>query len=161
MIKRISALVAALLIAVFLPSCTAKKYSDTVECSKLANAAIGEIPLDNGYAAFDQSHLKYNFANTDLCDDHAFFYSIETNDINEIGILRAKDSENVEELAGLARSYIAEIKENNRAFIQSYAPNEVNKLDNAKVYILGKYVIYTVLSPNDTELVIKKIESLL
>ena len=51
--------------------------------------------------------------------------------------------------------------EEQRAFISSYAPQQVTKLDHAEVRVIGRYVIYTILSPEDTRSAFDTVEQML
>ena len=160
-ILRFTSLLCLLSGALFLTSCRNRNYSDTVSCRTLSEAAMQVIPVQNGYAEFDTSHIRYNFENTTLHNDSCIIYSADTQDINEIGIFRVESTENIDGLVALAEDYISDMQKNQRAFIESYAPEETKKLDSARIYVLGNYVIYTILSPSDRDAAINKIEALL
>ena len=156
----------AILIALILPffaSCSEQKYSDTVSCQELGNATKSLLAKQNllEYELYDDMHIKYNFDATEIHDDSFIFYSAEVENIDEVGIFHTENKEHATAIASLAEKYISNMQKDQRAFIESYAPAEITKLDDARVYIMGNYVIYTILSPNDRNTVIKKIESLL
>lgn len=161
--KRIILLFLSIILSasLFLYSCSARDYSDKVRCAELAQTAQDCAKAENGYAIYGSDHIKYSFKNTDMHDDCCIIYSIDTNDINEIGIFHAKSADSVEALAELAQDYLTDMKQNQRAFIESYAPEETPKLDGARIYVLGNYVIYTILSAKDRDKVMQSIEDLL
>ena len=147
----------------FFASCDQLEYSDAASCQELGNQAksLLEKQTRMDYELYDDMHIKYNFDATELHDDSFIFYSAEVENIDEVGIFHAGSKENATAIASLAEKYISDMQKNQRAFIESYAPAETAKLDDARVYILGNYVIYTILSPSDRSAVIDKIESLL
>ena len=144
-----------------LSSCSARDYSDTVRCSELAETAKNCARSEGGYAVYGSDHIKYSFKNTDMHDDCCIIYSIDRNDINEIGIFHARTAEGAEALAELAQDYLTDMQQNQRTFIESYAPQEITKLDGARIYVLGNYVIYTILSAKDRDVVMQSIEDIL
>ena len=152
-------LLSVLLWAVFLPSCAAREYKGSQTCAELAWGAASAIPSSKGYSAYGDDHIKYEFGNTELYNDCCIIYSNETEDVNEIGVFHMPDADSAKEFAKIAENYIFNMREDQRAFIESYAPNEVPKLDGARIYILGNYVVYTVLSAKDRDKVMESIES--
>jgi hypothetical protein len=147
----------------FFSSCQKLEYSDSLSCQELGNQVknlLGNQTLLE-YAVYDDMHIKYNFDATELHNDSFIFYSTDVENIDEVGIFHAESKERAAEMASLAEKYIADMQKNQRAFIESYAPAETAKLDDARVYIMGNYVIYTILSPNGRNAVIDKVESLL
>lgn len=117
-----------------------------------------QFPIDLGYESFDGDHIKYYFKDTRLDDDHALRYSVKSENIDEFGIFHAPDESSKKELKKLAKSYVDTLLEEKKAFIASYAPKELPKLEDAEVRVFGNYVAYAILDPNDRELFFETVE---
>ena len=64
-------------------------------------------------------------------------------------------------MAEACRDYIDDMQEDSRAFIASYAPNELPKLDSAQVRRFGNYVIYTILPDDSAKTVFENVKEAL
>ena len=147
-----------LICAIPLSSCGNMDYSDNVRCSDIADSVKKVLSDGKEYERYGEEHIRYNFENTDLHDDACILYSADSTDINEIGILHASREETVEDLAKNTEKYLRDIKVNQRAFIESYAPNEITKLDSSRIYIFGNYIVYTILPSSERDAAIEEIE---
>ena len=145
-----------------LSSCGQKMvYADNVSCSELMDAVVEQIPVSFGYEAYGDDHLRYYFEDTTLPDDVCLTYSVASEDINEIGIFHTPDAASREEIYDLAEDYLEELREDKRAFIASYASDELPKLDRAEVRTFGHYTVYAILNDRDRALVFETIEKML
>lgn len=146
-------------IAVFLTSCAKDGYTDSISCRDIVNTVIIETAdSEKEYAPFETSHIAQYFKETDKCDDYCAVYSTDTSDIDEIGIFHTSSKDNADALVKDCQSYIEELQENSRAFIASYAPEELPKLDGAQVRRFGNYVIYTVLEEEHADEIFEQIK---
>lgn len=160
--KRIFCLATLLFLLLSLCACGEKKeYRDDLSCGELIDRATEQIPVDMGYKSLGGEHIKYNFNDTELDDDHSFSVSASSSDINEVGIFHAADSEATEELSALAEEYLKSYREEKEAFIASYAPKELEKIKNAEVRVFGNYVAYAILSADDGRIFFDTVEKLL
>lgn len=151
--KKTSFFILFIVLLLCFSACSQKKYSDTLSCAELS----GEIrENDTEYGEYDEEYLKYFFADSKLQDDFCIAYSTDNNDITEIGIFHVPDEDSAKELTRVAEDYIEEMQSTQRAFIASYAPNEIKKLDSASVRRFGNYVIYSIAEDNES--VFNKIE---
>ena len=57
------------------------------------------------------------------------------------------------EFFGTVSSYLEDQRVTQKAFIESYAPREVPKLEGAEARRYGHYVVYTILSAEDKKAV--------
>ena len=103
----------------------------------------------------------FYFEDSHEADDCRMVYSLDTNDINEIGIFHAPNKTEAQDIAEDCREYVEDMRQNSRAFIASYAPSELSKLDGAQVRIYGNYVIYTILPTELIESVFHEVERVL
>ncbi len=142
-------------------SCSRTEYTDSKSCESICKRATDTLGDGFEYAEFGETHVSYYFDDSDLYDDLCLIYSTDTNDINEIGVFHATDSSDAKKLEELCVDYIEEMREGERAFIASYAPDELPKLDGAKVTRFGNYVIYTILPTSKADAVLDGIADML
>ena len=148
-----------LLLCTALASCVHQRvYANDLPCSELMDAAEDQIPVDFGYDTFSGDHLRYYFADTKLPDDSCLRYSTRSEDINEFGIFHVHDDTAREELKKLTEEYLETMKNDQHAFIASYAPEELPKLERAEVRVFGNYVAYAILSDEDRALFFDTVE---
>ena len=153
--------ICVMLCLISLASCEKKAYTDTAECKDLGDTLISAIDDGQEYLDHDGTHTEFYFEDTEEYDDCRLMYSADTNDINEVGIFHAPNSKKAAELEESCREYIENMREDDRSFIASYAPEELPKLDGAQVRRFGNYVVYTVLPSDKTESVLSRLEDTL
>ena len=160
--KRIICAVFLLWLTVTFFSCSeGDLYRNDLPCAEILIAAEKQIPVDMGYEDIGVDHIKYNFDETALDDDHAFRYSKAAEDINEIGIFHAPDVSSRKELERLTKGYLETTLEEKGAFIASYAPRELEKLKKAEVRTFGNYVVYAILAETDRNVFFDTVEKML
>ncbi len=152
-------LVLTLLISA-MSSCSARQYSDVYSCEDIV-FELKRDTLDQEYTEYSPDDVKYMIKNASLFNSHSIIYSSSSDDIGEIGILRANNKENREALYQAASEYISELKAEKRAFVENYLPDQLEKLDFAEVRRFGNYIVFTVLGPDERDKVFKKIEDIL
>ena len=149
------------LLCVLLCGCSAnKKYADDLGCAELYGRFADELDDGNRYLEFNSIHRDTYFPNKEAYDDCYLVYSADVNDINEIGIFHA-DGEYVADIFESCRAYVEDMRQNSRAFISSYAPDQLPRLDAARVERFGNYVAYLILPEGLIEEVIDEIEDIL
>ncbi len=160
--KKLGILIIAVSLLLSLFSCSGKgEYSDSVPCAEILDSVEEQLPINLGYESFDAEHVKYYFDDTKAFDDKALRYSVLSEDINEFGVFHAPDEKSRDELEALIKKYFAELLETRRAFITSYAPKELTKLEHAEVKVFGNYVAYAILDSDDRETFFETVSSCL
>ncbi len=154
----LSFLLAILLLTCSICSCSKAPLADNVPCAELMDSAEDQIPVNFGYETYGSEHLRYYFEDTKLPDDVCLRYSVLSEDINEFGIFHAPSAEARDELKKLTETYLQSLRTDQRAFIESYAPEELPKLDRSEVKVMGNYVVYAILSDDERELVFETVE---
>ena len=153
----------AFLLTAFLPlilcSCSSGAYSDRVSCEEIAECIISQLG-DEEYLELDGADAEYYFSIIE-CSEYSIRYSSSTNNIDEFGIFHADDSESALELLEECQDYLKEKQTEQRAFIQSYAPTEIKKLDGADAFRFGNYVVFTVLDKDTSAKIRSEVERLL
>lgn len=142
-------------------SCQRAQYRDDVLCETITTAVCEEIEDDEEFLPFGEEHIRFSFEDTDRFADKSLVYSVRSENIDEIGVFLAESDEDVPELRRICEQYVETLREEQRAFVASYAPREATKLDAATVRVFGRYVVYTVLSENDREEAFEAIEEML
>lgn len=154
---KISVTIALMLSVCLLSACSSRAYSDELPCTDISSAITDSLDDGQEYASFPDSHIDRNFERASF-DGHAAIYSADAEDISEIGVFHAKDKNSADALVKQCRTYIEDMQENSRAFIASYAPEELPKLDAAQVRRFGNYVVYTVLSEEQSSAAFESIK---
>lgn len=159
--KRIKRSILALLLLLgLLWGCQAKTaYADDLPCSALMDAAREQIPVSLGYASFDDEYRQACFPDADSATDACLCYSVHAEDINEIGIFRSSSDTDQKRIEGACQAYLDDQLAEKRAFLASYAPRELPKLERAEVRSFGSYTVYVILSDEDREAVFRAIEA--
>ncbi len=154
----ISLLIIAIALTLF-TSCSSEAYSDGISCYELSLTALGDDT--NEFAYYKDDYLDLFFGGTTLCDDFEIVYSREVNDVDELGIFHLTSGEDIDSLTALAQDYLAEMREGKSAFIGSYAPLELPKLEDAEVKVFGNYVVYAIMDSEDRAEMFRRIEKYL
>ena len=141
--------------------CSREKYRDDVDCKSLVLSVTADLSSELDFRELDESFREFYFEGADGFDDCFIAYSAESEDISEIGVFHAMSDDAVDKIEGVCYEYINDLSQNSRAFIASYAPEELVKLDNAEVRRYGRYIVYTVLEAADSERVFEIVENAL
>ncbi len=157
--KKNNLLLLLLCCATLFCSCARSEYTDEKTCEDVGKSMTDSLEDTQEYYEFDKNHIGLFFDDTEEYDDYYAVYSADTNDINEVGVFHAPDAESADDLAESCREYIEDMRQNSRAFIASYAPEELPKLDSAEVRRFGNYVIYTILPEDKAEAVYEHVKS--
>ena len=149
--KLIISSLSILLIPFFLFSCIEKSYRDDLSCEYISNELSKKSELTGEYDSYNRENIDFLFGKSLLYDDFSVIYSVDVNDINELGIFHCPDEKKTNEFLDVVNKYVADMKENQKAFISSYAPQEIPKLESSEVRKYGNYVIYLILDSNAKE----------
>ena len=145
-----------------LVSCSkAPSYREDVKCAALSRAVRDNVQGSANFSEYEEEEVSFLFSDLSFCDDYSLIYSSPTADISEIGVFHCPDEESAKEFLEIVTSYIEDQKVNQRAFISSYAPRELEKLDHAEVRRYGTYVIYVMLDDEERALTFDAIENAL
>ncbi len=153
--KKLTALI--LLCLYLLSSCAKNNFTDGVKCSELGKSITDTLADGMEYVPFNESRRAMITDDSSDYDDFHHVYSSDSSDINEFGIFHAVNGK-ADELAENCKEYLEELREDSRAFIASYAPEELPKLDGATVKRFGNYVVYTVLPTDRAEKIFAELE---
>ena len=149
--KKILSSLLSVLLFVSLFSCSQKSYRDDLACKDVSSKLSDFASVNGGYEEYTTESIELLFEKSELYDDFSVIYSIEVNDINEIGIFHSSSEYQAKKLLKEVENYLIDMQENQRAFIASYAPREVPKLEKATARKYGNYVIYAILDEGAQE----------
>ena len=161
MIKKLFAFLLLLTLLASVGCRQRKKYRSDIPCATITAAIGDDLSRKEDFLPFGEDHVRFSFENTDRFSDKSLVYSTPSENIDEIGVFRAENDEDVDELRRLCEQYVTTLREDMRAFVESYAPREATKLDRAEVRVFGHYIVYTVLSDEDRAEAYEEIEKLL
>ena len=117
-----------------------------VDPSEIVNAVLAEIPITSGveknkddipdfYADIDETQVES--ASFSICASGAY--------PDEIAVMKCTDSSAAASVKTVLEKRLASQSE----LFSTYTPDEMYKLDTAKVYTVGNYAILIALSDND------------
>ena len=145
-----------------LVSCSkSQSYREDVKCTALTRTVRDKVQESADFSEYGEEEVSFLFSDLSFCDDHSLMYSAPTGDISEIGIFHCPDEETAKDFLETVTEYIEDQKINQRTFISSYAPRELEKLDHAEVRRYGTYVIYVMLDDENRTLTFDAIENVL
>ena len=147
-------IICLLTVSSILSSC-GKKLRNDISCRELCE--YGASAVEGEFSPMGDEQLFLIFGEETSYEDYSIFASAPTENIDEIGIFRAKDQAEAEKLTETLKKYISETADGMRAFVMSYAPEEAKKLDTAEAFSIGNYAIYLILDKNDCETVKERI----
>ncbi len=160
MIKKYTAIF-LLCCSVFLSSCAQSKYLDTLPCTTITDTLTEEILGTDMYAEYSEKDVSLIFGNTELFDSCSIIYSVSSDDIGEVGIFHAKDSDTSKKLLEKVEEYIEDTRDERNSFVRNYMPEELDKLNYADSRRFGNYVVYTILSADESEEIFCTVKELL
>ena len=119
-------------------------YKADIAASTLAAAADAAMPEDSSMTAVPADYIK-GMMQIDVSAFADYVVKIQSSGINidEYGIFKAPSDEAVDEIKGIVESYLAMRLD---TWMDEYMPEEKPKLQSATVKVMGKYVVYCILS---------------
>ena len=152
-------IVLILLLCLLLYACSkGAEYRDDLDTDDILKGAPHTVRSADNYEEYDDDFVEFFFGETPASRDHTVLYSKEQSNIDEVGIFHAKDETEALEIYELTAEYIKEMQDTQRTFIASYAPEELPKLDGARVQKYGNYVVYAILESADSEALFAHVE---
>ncbi len=138
----------------------APKYRNDLSCEEIMKGAPLTQRSAETYDMYDKDFVDFFFGDI-ASSDCVVLYSYAQENIDEVGIFRAANEDQITEISASVEKYLSEMKDSQRAFIASYAGEELPKLDSAELRIYGDYVAYAILSPEDMSAFFEHVENAL
>ena len=136
-----------------------KEYADDVSTETLSETVQRKL-TDTDFVRVENDYLEEYITLPSDARDFCICIATDGNNLNEFGIWRV-DDDSTESLRALLRTYLDHSLERNRAFYDSYIPQETAKLRDAEVRVFGDYVVYAILNPTDRKLFFQTVENAL
>lgn len=158
---RILSILTVLSILLIFPSCSEKSLELSID--EIAKEIEAVIPLESGYYGASEQYFTYYFKDNDgnslKVHDWAVYRSSSQSSENEFGIITAENGE-VSAVKSACEKYIETQRESYLESKAAYSPQEYEKYRDAKIQVYGNTVIYFIMTKEDSELAINKIENL-
>ena len=138
--------------------CQTVTYQDGTTSRELSTHAIHSLSQETAYIVAADDALDDYFQMPDFVRDYGVYFCSDRNNLDEFGIFHVSDG-HAKEMEALLRAYLTKSLADNRAWYDSYIPNETPKLRDAEVRVFGNYVVYAILSKNDRAALFDAIES--
>ena len=147
-------LITALLLCLIMSLNACASYKNDVAVNDLTTEVLGAVSTQGGYAAMDDLFLSLEFANPDLIKSDVSEWMICASNsqttVDEFGIFHVKDGGDAEAVKAEVWDYVQATQVKLEVFLDMYEPAEKTKLENAQIEIVGNYVVYTILTDEDT-----------
>lgn len=152
--KLIPVILSILLLSICLSACNQTSYRDDIDAVNVAGEMLHYANIEGGCSAADSDHVALEFPSADVVEqsvsDWWIYVSTSSSTVDEFGVFHVKDGQDVNAVKAAVEEYVQAMKVKLEVFLDSYEPAEKTKLDNALVKVYGNYVIYTMLSEQDT-----------
>ena len=151
--------VISLILLLSLVACSGGEFTDSKSAAEIATAISSAITTDGGTKTLDSDAiLEISDEEISYLKDFVMIKAKNAKNINEYGIFRVENGK-AEEMKALVSTYVENLQKTYRAM--DYFPEEVEKIDFAKVSVMGNYVVYSFLNEKDTEAFYSAIEELI
>ncbi len=151
----IGALLTALLLTVLI-ACGGS-YRNDLTSSEVMASVKATLPAGDGYRVAGDGFINgsdwgddYEKLVNALADRQILLSESSDTNIDEVGVLRIQSGKSVSDARAIVEDYLAAKKLRMKPLLESYNPNEIPKLDQARVTVCGQYILYTILSAEET-----------
>jgi hypothetical protein len=154
--KKITSILLCLLaLTLCLCSCQDKKnYRDDLSSDLVAGEMLHYVNIEGGCTTPDNDYVSLEFPNPSAVEgkvaDWWIYASISSKTVDEFGVFHVKSGEDVQAVKSAVDEYVQYMKVKLEVYLEIYEPSEKAKLENTQVKVFGNYVVYTMLSQDDT-----------
>ena len=141
-------------------ACHREDYRSDLTSAQIAAHAAAGLPLGQSAIVADAHFLDDYFEVPDFVSDYEIRFCSDRNNLDEFGIFQV-DAEHAKEMHALLSDYLSRSLEQNRAWYDSYIPQQTPKLRDAEARVFGNIVAYAVLSPADRAAFFQSVEAIL
>ncbi len=148
-----------LILILSLSACGAAEaaYRTDLRADALMRTVTDALPTADGYVPVEDGFITPSAFGTDCqalldaTEERIICISGKSDaNIDEIGILRVKNTADPAAVAAIARAYLTAQKLRYRDLLKSYNPAELPKSEGGQVLVCGRYVLYTLLGDSET-----------
>ena len=151
------ALCATLLLLSVVACDTSSNWRDDLSAVSVSNSVKAALPAEDGWESVSDDYISPSAWGESYADylalvaDHSITLSAESDmNVDEWGVFRLKDAKDAASFKSFVEDYLEAKKLRMTPLLESYNPDELPKLDYATVNVMGRYVMYTILSSTDT-----------
>lgn len=151
------ALCATLLLLSVVACDTSSNWRDDLSAVSVSNSVKAALPAEDGWEAVSDDYISPSAWGESYADylalvaDHSITLSAESDmNVDELGVFHVKDAKDASKIKAFAQKYLEAKKLRMAPLLESYNQAELPKLDCAEVTVCGNYVLYTILSAEDT-----------
>ena len=148
-------MIAALMLCPLLCLCACTSYRNDVAVSDISSAVLNAVSTQGGYAAMESDYVSIEFSKPDVIDSNVqewmILASSSQSTVDEFGIFRVKEGGDTNAVKAEVEDYVQYMQVKLEVYLEMYDPAEKTKLENAKVTVLGNYVVFTMLTEADTD----------
>jgi len=156
--KKIIALTLAVITLLTFTGCM-KKYVTDVKATSLSDALERGLKIPGGYRERDENFISITLGIPEYyIMEYRIIIATDDTNKNEIGVFRANNKDDAKEIEKYCQRYVDNVVS---SWMYDYIPEENVKIENAKVHVFGIYVIYTFLTPEDTDYALVVIDNLI
>ena len=156
--KKIALLTLLFVIVLCAVACAAVTYKDDVATSDIAAAVDKKISNSDVLVTADELYFDYfNKEYASLVAEYTIKYSASGSLFDEYGIFKVADAADTDKIVTM----IEEFKQYRIDADMGYLPLELPKIKDAKIKVVGNYVMYTFLSDADSTAAFSELEAML
>ena len=165
MIKYIKTLIILLMVAVILGIVIAlvypsnEEYKNEYSANELYTKVENSFFTEGGVKILEEDIiLEFVDKIPEYIEDYVVVKANNAKNINEVGIFKV-DGKNSNEMKSIIEKYVINLQKSYRAM--DYFPEEIEKIDGARIKVFGNYVIYSFLNEKDSDAFYKAIKNTL
>jgi hypothetical protein len=138
-------------------ACDGGSWRDDLTAAQVCDSVVSAIPSEDGWRAVSDKYISPSSWGEDYTDylEKVAEYRIvvsENSDMNidEVGVFLCKSEKDANAVKEFCENYLNAKALQLKPLLKSYNPDELPKLDYATVNVMGRYVMYSILSSSDT-----------
>ncbi len=145
--KIITSIVAVAVVAGALTACSENGGSSvlTVPSSEITKTVLSQIEMNSAVEKDINSYSDYYSIDASLLEDASVYICASGAYPDEIAVFRFKNAEDAKDNIDALNDRLTNQKE----LFETYTPDEMYKLDNAKVYTYNNYAVFLACEDND------------
>ncbi len=132
-------------------------YRDDLSAATVMASVKAALPPADGYSVARDSFINESDWGADyltlldaLADRQILLSERADSNIDEVGILLVGDGEDFAAIKKIVEDYVSAKQKKLKPLLESYNTNELPKLDQARITVCGRYILYTFLDADST-----------
>ncbi len=156
-LRALLCLLLALCLALPLTACDGGSFRDDLTAAQLSNSVTSALPAGDGWRQVSENYISPSSWGEDYADylEMVAEYRIVVSEnfeknIDEVGVFLCKSEKDAKAVKTFCENYLNAKALQLKSLLETYNPTEITKLDYTTVNVMGRYVMYTILSSADT-----------